>query len=149
VGLVWAGNPRHPNDRRRSIPFAELAPFWTLPGIAWSSLQVGPRAADLAAAPPGLIEDLAPRLQDFADTAAALAQLDLVVTVDSAVAHLAGALGRPCLLLLPTPPDWRWLRRGESSLWYPSLRLVRQGEDHTWPPVIERVAEALRRQFQL
>jgi len=147
VGVVWAGNPRHPNDRRRSIPFGELAPLWAVPGIGWVSLQVGPRAADLAAAPPGLIEDLAPALADFADTEAALAQLDLVVTVDSAVAHLAGTLGLPCLVLLPTPPDWRWLLRGDTSVWYPSIRLIRQGEDHAWPPVIARVAEMLHQQF--
>jgi Flp pilus assembly protein TadD len=143
AGVVWAGNPRHVNDRRRSLPFAALAPLWAVPGWSWVSLQVGPRAADLAAAPAGRLRDLAPELHSFADTAAALCQLDVVVTADTAVAHLAGALGRPALVLLPYAPDWRWLGRGARSPWYPSLTLCRQNSARSWDPVIDAVAASL------
>jgi ADP-heptose:LPS heptosyltransferase len=91
--------------------------------------------------PPGLVEDLAPELHDFADTAAAVCQLDVVVTADTAVAHLAGALGRPAFVLLPFAPDWRWMRSGVRSQWYPSLWLFRQDEGRNWA----RVTEAGRR----
>jgi tetratricopeptide (TPR) repeat protein len=113
VGLVWAGNPQHGNDRNRSLPFAALAPLWNIPGIRWYSLQVGERRADLDAAPPGVIEDLSPFLDDFAETAAAISQLDLVLTVDTSVAHLAGAIGHPTWVMLPFIPDWR---SGKSSV---------------------------------
>ena len=144
VGVVWAGNPRHVNDRRRSLPFAALAPLWDVPGVSWASLQAGPRASDLAGAPPGVIEDLAPRLHDFGETAAAVCQLDLVVTADTAVAHLAGALGKPAFVLLPFVPDWRWLRRGGSSPWHPTLRLFRQDARREWASVVDAAAAALR-----
>ena len=143
VGLVWAGNPRFINDRRRSLPFAALAPLWSLPSIDWFSLQVGPRAEDLASAPSGLITDLAPELHDFAETAAAVEQMDLVISVDTAVAHLAGALSKPVLLLLPFAPDWRWMRRGETSPWYPGHRLLRQDMRREWANVIDAAVTAL------
>jgi hypothetical protein len=143
AGLVWAGNPRHVNDRRRSLAFHALTPLWGVRGLCWASLQIGPRATDLLAAPPNLIEDLAPELHDFAETAAAVCQLDVVVTVDTAVAHLAGVLGIPTFVLLPFASDWRWMRRGMSSPWYPSLRLFRQDAGRSWAPVIEAVATAL------
>ena len=144
IGLVWAGNPRHINDRRRSLPFAALAPLWDIPDVAWHSLQVGARSADLEAAPSGLIDDLAPELTDYTETAAAIEQMAMVVTVDTSVAHVAGALGRPCLLLLPYAPDWRWLRGGMTTGWYPSLRLMRQGPDASWMPVVSAVAQWLK-----
>ena len=147
VGLVWAGSPRHLDDNRRSLPFAALAPLWAIPGVRWFSLQVGDRAADLgtdAALPASGIEDLAPELTDFAESAAALASLDLVITVDTAVAHLAGALGRPTWVLLARVPDWRWLRTGEKSPWYPTMRLFRQDDRRTWMPVCQAIADALR-----
>ena len=144
VGVVWAGNPRHVGDRQRSLPFEALEPLWRLPGIGWHSLQVGPNAAPWGAdAPPGRIQDLAPLLTDFAETAAAVTALDLVISADTAVAHLAAALGRPVWLLLPATPDWRWRRTGESTPWYPTMRLFRQDARRSWAPVIEAVAGAL------
>ena len=144
VGLVWSGNPDHPNDRRRSIPLRLLRPLLEFRGPRFVSLQTGPRAADLAdAAMAGRILDLGPHLLDFADTAAALTRLDLVIAVDTAVAHLAGALGRPCWLLLPFSADWRWLMEREDSPWYPSLRLFRQPRPGAWEPVVAAVAREL------
>ncbi|WP_428391498.1 tetratricopeptide repeat protein [Lichenicoccus sp.] len=142
-GIVWAGNAGHPNDRRRSLAFAELAPLWALAGVEWHSLQVGSRAADLGAAPAGQIRDLSPELTDFAETAAAIMQLDVVVTPDTAVAHLAGSLGVPSLVMLSFATDWRWIRGQDSSLWYPGMRLFRQDRSSDWRPVIEAVAAAL------
>jgi tetratricopeptide (TPR) repeat protein len=147
AGLVWGGNPRHPDDRNRSVPLAALAPLWEVPGVSWFSLQLGARAAELQAAGrlPCPVTDLAPALHDLAETAAALTALDLVITADTAVAHLAGALGRPAWVLLPAVPDWRWLRRGEASPWYPTMRLFRQDARRDWRPVLEAVAGALAR----
>jgi tetratricopeptide (TPR) repeat protein/glycosyltransferase involved in cell wall biosynthesis len=141
VGVVWAGNPRHLADRRRSIPFAALAPLWRVDGVRWFSLQVGARTADLACE---RITDLSDGLSDFAETAAAITALDLVITVDTSIAHLAGALGHPVWLLLPRIADWRWLREGDTSRWYPSMRLFRQPDSRSWQPVIEAVATELR-----
>jgi tetratricopeptide (TPR) repeat protein len=143
IGIVWAGNPQHGNDRNRSLPFAALAPLWNIPGIRWYSLQVGERRADLDAAPPGVIEDLSPSLEDFAQTAAALSQLDLVLTVDTSVAHLAGAIGHPTWVMLPFVPDWRWLMGRQDSPWYPSVRLFRQVQYGAWGSVIHSVEAAL------
>ena len=142
-GIVWAGNPGHPNDRRRSLAFGDLAPLWALEGVRWHSLQVGSRSADLAEAPAGRITDLAPDLTDFAETAAAIMQLDVVVTPDTAVAHLAGSLGRPALVMLSFATDWRWIRGRDSSPWYPGMRLFRQTARSDWQPVIAAVAAAL------
>jgi Tfp pilus assembly protein PilF len=145
VGLVWAGNPRHANDARRSIPFAVLAPLLAIPNVDFVSLQKevppGDREALRGAA---RIVDLAPELGDFADTAAAMTQLDLVICVDTAVAHLAGALGKPVWVLLPFSPDWRWLLHRQDSPWYPTARLFRQPAIGDWTSVIARVASELR-----
>ena len=143
IGLVWAGNPQHGNDRNRSLPFAAFAPLWNIPGVRWYSLQVGERRADLDAAPPGVIEDLSPYLDDFAETAAAISQLDLVLTVDTSVAHLAGAIGRPTWVMLPFAPDWRWLMGRQDSPWYPSVRLFRQDRRGAWESVIHSIEAAL------
>jgi Tfp pilus assembly protein PilF len=146
IGLVWAGNPRHSNDGNRSIPLNLLAPLLEQDGLRWISLQVGPRAADIATTGlDGRLTDAAPALTDFAETAAALAQLDLLIAVDTAVAHLAGALGRPCWLLLPFAPDWRWGQQGEGCAWYESLRLWRQPAPGDWASVIAKIADSLRR----
>jgi Flp pilus assembly protein TadD len=143
VGLVWAGNPAHSNDRRRSVPVGALAPLLAAAPGAFVSLQVGPRAAE--AGHFGLADN-APALTDFAETAALVAGLDLVITVDTAVAHLAGALGIPAWVMLPHAPDWRWLLHRTDSPWYRSLRLFRQDRPGDWPGVIARVATALQAQ---
>jgi predicted O-linked N-acetylglucosamine transferase (SPINDLY family)/ADP-heptose:LPS heptosyltransferase len=143
VGIAWAGNPAHAGDRRRSIALERLAPLLDVPRTRFYSLQVGERAADLARLPPGRVVDLAPDLKSFADTAAALAHLDLVIAVDTSIVHLAGALGRPCWVMIPFSPDWRWLIGREDSPWYPSLRLFRQRKLSDWDEVIARVRAAL------
>jgi hypothetical protein len=140
AGLVWAGNPGHSNDRNRSIPFDALSPLWRVPGVSWASLQVGARAGDPRQAGTGAVHDLSPALGDFAETAAAIAALDLIVAADTAVAHLAGALGRPVWLMLPHVPDWRWLLRREDSPWYPTARLFRQERPGDWAGVVGRIA---------
>jgi tetratricopeptide (TPR) repeat protein len=144
VGLVWAGAAIHDNDARRSLRLGDLAPLVCLPDIAWYSLQVGPRAGDLAAAPfASRIVDLAPQIHDFADTAALLDQLDLLISVDTSIIHLAGAMARPVWVLLPRPADWRWLAEGERSGWYPTMRLFRQTIAGDWGQVVAAVAVAL------
>lgn len=142
VGLVWAGNPRHRNDRRRSLPLAALAPLARGP---WQlvSLQKDVALDDARQLAAWQAIDAGPRLRDFAATAAALMALDLVVTVDTAVAHLAGALGRPAWVLLPHAPDWRWLLGRADSPWYPTLRLFRQPRPGDWASVVRQVAGAL------
>lgn len=144
VGLVWAGNPNNPTDAERSTRLSDLEPLARVEGIRWFSLQKGPPAAELAnnAAWSGVV-DLAPRLKDFRDTASALRHLDLVVTVDTAVAHLAGALAVPTWLMIHRPCDWRWLETGERAPWYDSIRLFRQEQPGHWAPVVTQVAEAL------
>jgi len=144
VGLVWAGNPRHRDDRYRSIPLAGLEALLRRDDIAWFSLQVGERANDLAAlALAARIVNLAPDLSDFSETAAALGALDLLICVDTAIAHLAGALGRPTWLLIARQADWRWMRDREDSPWYASVRLFRQQQQGDWSPVVARVNSAL------
>ena len=141
VGLVWAGNPNHSRDHDRSRPLAEFMPLASVPGVTFYSLQVGPAAAETP--PPGMIiTPLLPADPDFFDTAAAIAALDLVITVDTAPAHLAGALGCPVWVLIDAIPDWRWLHRRNDSPWYPTMRLFRrEGE---WAHTLDRVAAALR-----
>ena len=143
VGLVWAGRATHPNDRRRSMRLADLAPLAAIGKVAFVSLQKPARALDRLDIFPGLV-DIATDLTDFAQTAAALMNLDLVITIDSAVAHLAGALGRPAWVLLPRPCDWRWMHEREDTPWYPSLRLFRQARPGDWAEVVDRVLAALR-----
>lgn len=145
VGVVWAGNPAHQRDRHRSIPLAALAPLFAIPGVAFYSLQKGPAESEI----PGSsfaehLENLAPDLTSYADTAAAIANLDLVICVDTSVAHLAGAVGCPTWVLIPKPADWRWMLDRRNNPWYPSIRLFRQRERRQWAPVIDAVAEALR-----
>jgi tetratricopeptide (TPR) repeat protein len=142
VGLVWSGNPQHDNDHNRSIPLRTLLPV-TSANAAFVSLQKDLRAGDDALLAQGGIIDLTSHVTDFAETAALLSCLDLVITVDTSVAHLAGALGRPTWVLLPFVPDFRWLLGREDSPWYPTLRLFRQRERGDWNPVIERVEREL------
>ena len=135
VGLVWAANPTYTNNAARSIPAALLARIVQLPGIRCWGLQVGPAAAET----PAGVENLAGDLIDFAETAALIGQLDLVITVDTAVAHLAGSLGKPVWVLLAYASDWRWLLDRTDSPWYPSMRLFRQKSPGEWPGVVDRV----------
>jgi predicted O-linked N-acetylglucosamine transferase (SPINDLY family)/ADP-heptose:LPS heptosyltransferase len=143
VGLAWAGNPQHKNDRNRSIALERMMPLFDAPGVRWFSLQVGERTADLARVPAGKIASLADRLTDFGDTAAAITGLDLVIAVDTATAHLAGALGKPVWIMLPFVPDWRWLIEREDSPWYPTARLFRQHARGDWESVVQSVRAAL------
>jgi hypothetical protein len=140
VGLAWAGNAAHARDRYRSLPFRALAPLFELAGVFFVSLQKEPRAGDRELFPPGdVLLDLAAEFSDFADTAAAIDSLDLVISVDTSVAHLAGALGKPVWLLLPEIGDFRWLERREDSPWYPTMRLFRQSRLGDWDEVVTRV----------
>jgi hypothetical protein len=144
VGLVWSGNAVHRNDRHRSIPLHLFAPLKDVPADC-IGLQPEVRAQDreaLAGWPPSL--RLGESFRDFADTAAVIASLDLVISVDTSVAHLAGALGKPLWILLPFNPDWRWQLARTDTPWYPSARLYRQAAPGTWPAVLQRVAADLR-----
>jgi hypothetical protein len=144
VGIAWAGRPTHKYDRDRSMAIEEFLALSDLPGVALYSLQTGARSQDLAASGAGvLIRDCSAALGDFADTATALTQIDLVVCVDTALAHLAGAMGRNAFVLLPFVADWRWLRQRQDSPWYPTLRLFRQEKPGDWKSVIRRVREAV------
>ncbi|RAI43755.1 tetratricopeptide repeat protein [Rhodoplanes roseus] len=145
VGLVWAGNPKHRFDRRRSLPLAALLPHLPARGLALYSLQkeVGPQDAAALALRSDIV-DLSADLADFSDTAAAVAALDLVISVDSAVAHLAGALARPTWLLTPHALDWRWLRERSDSPWYPTMRLIRQRRAGDWANVLAQLGQGLR-----
>jgi tetratricopeptide (TPR) repeat protein len=143
VGVVWAGNQANIKGLKRSISMEQLAPLFALPGVRWFSLQVGERAGDIAPLPAGTITDLSPLLTDFSQTAAAIAVLDLVISIDTAVAHLAGALAKPVWILLPFPPDWRWLLGSDKTRWYPTARLFRQATAGDWNGVCARVADAL------
>jgi Flp pilus assembly protein TadD len=145
VGLVWAGSPTHRRDLERSLNLEQLAPLTQLQGVTFYSLQMGPAAQQIANAPAGMkIIDLGKEIIDFADTAAIIANLDLVISVDTAVAHLAGALGKPVWVLLYYPAEWRWLLDRDDSPWYPTMRLFRQGSDRDWSMVIQRLISALK-----
>jgi len=144
VGLAWSGHPDNVRDHERSILFARLAPLVSIPGARFVSLQKDIRASDADDFRRcGNIIDLGGDLRDFADTAAIIAQLDLVITVDTAVAHLAGAMGKPVWVLLPRVPDFRWLLDRATSPWYPSARLFRKGQADTWDDVVAEVAKEL------
>ncbi|MEO5375617.1 MAG: tetratricopeptide repeat protein, partial [Alphaproteobacteria bacterium] len=145
VGLAWAGNPGNIRDRRRSLPFAHLERLLDIPGVAFYSFQFGERAGDPEALRPGAVADFAGDIADFAEEAAALACMDLVVTVDTVVAHLAGSLGVPVWIMLPFVPDWRWLKGRDDSPWYPTARLIRQPARGDWDAVVAQVDADLRR----
>ncbi|MFB8793999.1 MAG: tetratricopeptide repeat protein [Microcoleus sp.] len=143
VGIVWAGNPKHRKNMQRSCSLSAFIPLLDVSGVSFYSLQKELSEADRALLHQTSIVDLSPHFGDFADTAAAIAQLDLVITVDTAVAHLAGALGKPVWILLAFSPDWRWLLEREDTPWYPTARLFRQSIRGDWEGVFERVAQAL------
>lgn len=142
VGLVWSGNAAFRKDLARSVPLARLAPLLRA-DAEFISLQQEVRADEVEDLRGTRIRHFGPELTDFAATAALATCCDLVVTVDTATAHLAGALGRPVWVLLPAAPDWRWLRERSDSPWYPSARLLRQADHGDWAPVIEQVRREL------
>jgi ADP-heptose:LPS heptosyltransferase len=145
VGLVWAGSSRHKNDRNRSMNPTDLAPLRHLPSVRLFSLQKGDAAVQARTLPARMeLVDWTHELTDLAETAALISNLDLVISVDTAVAHLAGAMGKPVWLLLPFAPDWRWLLDREDSPWYPSMRLFRQPAWGDWASVVARVTDALQ-----
>ncbi len=135
VAISWVGNPAHAGDAQRSIPRDAFLPLQALPNVAWYAFQHG-----VSEVPPlSGIDSLAPLLHNFSDSAYALSGMDLVITVDTALAHLAGALGIPTLLLVTYIPDWRWLMGRDDSPWYPSLRIYRQTNARNWDTVIRQV----------
>jgi tetratricopeptide (TPR) repeat protein len=137
VGLAWSGSPSEPENHRRSVPFSELSSLFEISNLQFFSLQKHSPAHE------SLI-DFTDDLNDFADTAALIDQLDLVISIDIAVAHLAGAMGKPVWTLLPFVPHWKWSLTGNQTPWYPSMRLFRQTSRNDWTPVIARVAAELR-----
>jgi tetratricopeptide (TPR) repeat protein len=143
IGLAWSGNATHRNDQNRSIALARLAPLLPLPGAEFLSLQKGIRPEDAAVMKDLPITDIAGEFGDFADTAAVVSLVDLVIAVDTSVAHLAGALGRPIWILLPFSADWRWLQSRKDSPWYPTARLFRQPAIGDWEGVIRNVKKEL------
>jgi tetratricopeptide (TPR) repeat protein len=145
AGFVWSGSQAHKNDANRSIPLAALAKLFESPPLGCFSLQKELRAADgeVLADLPNLVH-LGDQLRDFADTAAVASLLDVVVSIDTAVAHLAGAMGRPVVILLPHAADFRWMRQREDTPWYPTARLIRQPRFGDWGSVIARLAGELR-----
>ncbi|MGE4242964.1 tetratricopeptide repeat protein [Ramlibacter sp.] len=146
VGLVWRGSAAHPNDARRSLALAGLAPLWDVQDVHFVSLQKGQGEAEALQPPPGQpLLALGHEMKDFADAAAIVSQLDLVICVDTAIAHVAGALGIPCWVMLPGAGlDWRWMQRRDDSPWYPDcMRLYRQSAAEGWPAVVGRVASDL------
>jgi len=143
VGICWAGSPLHSNDAARSSTVEPFLPLLAHPGVELVSLQVGPRAADLAAAgADSMVLDPSGRIADYGDTAAILETLDLVISVDTSVVHLAGALGRPVWVLLPFLPDWRWALGRADTPFYPTMRLFRQPAPGAWEPVFAEMLAA-------
>jgi hypothetical protein len=138
VGLVWSGNAKHRNDQNRSVSLQTLSRIIDA-DATFVSLQKDPRPADKAVLEQTGIVDLTEHLTDFAETAALIGCLDLVIAVDTSTAHLAGALGCPTWILLPHTPDWRWLLGRDDSPWYPTMRLFRQTETREYASVVERV----------
>lgn len=142
IGLAWAGRPTHPQDAQRSMDCAHLTPLAALEGLSLYSLQKDQTTATLELAA-SLAGDFSRRLENFTETAAIVENLDLVITVDTALAHLAGALGKPVWTLLPFAADWRWMRARADTPWYPTMRLFRQDVAGDWAAVVARVCEAL------
>jgi tetratricopeptide (TPR) repeat protein len=144
IALAWSGSASHPNDRNRSLSLVQLEPLLSTPGASFIGVQRELRAgdADALSRDPRIL-NLDPELNDFSDTAAVLTLCDLVICVDTSVAHVAGALGRPAFVLLPFQPDWRWMLDRETSPWYPAMRLFRQTAIGDWKSVIARVLAAL------
>jgi tetratricopeptide (TPR) repeat protein len=152
IAVAWAGNPAHDNDRNRSIALSTLAPLFPPPGVGTSFISIqrelrGDDAAQLAAQP--RLTHIGGALADFDDTAAVLSLCDLLITVDTAPAHLAGAMGRPVFVLVPFAPDWRWTLDGDTTPWYPTVRIFRQPALGDWNTAIARVAAALQNDIDM
>jgi hypothetical protein len=144
VGIAWSGGHLYKKNQSRSCPLKHFEPLLQLPDIAYYSLQKGIAQTTLAELVwETQIQDLGSQLGDMADTAAAIAQLDLVITVDTSIAHLAGALGKPVWVLLTYLPDWRWMLHREDTPWYPTMRLFRQTQPGDWQGVLDRVSQEL------
>ena len=147
IGIAWAGNPTHERDLQRSCNLGDLAPLASVQDAAFFSLQKGDRAKQADNPPAGMnLINVAADLNDFSETAALIANLDLVITVDTAAAHLAGALGKPVWLLLAWRPEWRWFRDRTDSPWYPTMQIFRQPKPGDWPCVARQVANLLKSQ---
>jgi hypothetical protein len=145
IGLVWAGRPEHGNDANRSCRLEQFAPLFDLPGFNFIGLQKGQAAAEAEQIPGGeKFQNLGPELKSFSDTAGLMQHLDLVLTVDTSVAHLAGAMGRPVWVLIPFLPDWRWGMNAAETGWYPTMRLFRQSKPKDWNPVIGQIRHFLQ-----
>jgi hypothetical protein len=139
IGVVFAGNARHQRDRRRSVPLELVRPLPAIDGTTFVNLNHGSAARTLG------LPDLTGWMTDYAETAALIDNLDLVISVDTSVAHLAGALGKPTWLLLPTAPDWRWMLHRPDSPWYRSMRLIRQDRPGDWTAVLQSVFQDITR----
>lgn len=145
IGLVWRGNPAYGQDVHRSMPFSELCPLFDLPGAAFYSLQAGPAGLEVTnLGLDGFVANLEPLASTWRDTARLIQALDVVVTVDTAVAHLAGALGKPVFILVTNASDWRWNRHSQRSVWYDSARVIRQKKQDEWAPCIGTVRQQLK-----
>ena len=153
IGICWQGNPQHHADVYRSIPLAEFKEPIADPEVSWFSLQHGFGSEQLTQVPfanriATLPSDIDKSGGAFLDTAAIMQNLDLVITTDTSTAHLAGALGVPVWVILGKVPDWRWLQQGDTTPWYPSMRLFRQSHLGKWAPTMKLIAEAIREQYQ-
>lgn len=142
IGIAWAGSPTNPDDRHRSCSLEALAPLFELPDVAWINLQLGPEREKLRASQTAVV-DWGDEQTDYAETAALIAELDLVVTVDTSIAHAAGALGRPVWVMLQHVADFRWLLDRADSPWYPTARLFRQPASGDWPALVAEVRAAV------
>jgi len=146
VGLAWAGNPRYKADALRSMRLETLLPLLRTAGFSWVSLQKGEAAEQLGCLPDDVVvRDGSSRERDLAETAALMTMLDLVITTDTCIAHLAGAMGKPVWILLPHLSDWRWMQETESTPWYPTARLFRQKAPGDWAGVVARVIAELEK----
>jgi ADP-heptose:LPS heptosyltransferase len=143
IAVVWGGNPIHSNDARRSVLLKIFADLFTVPGAKFYSLNRDMRAGDEDILAQHGVENLSPRIKNFADSAKFINQMDLIITCDTATAHQAGGMGKPVWTLLPFAPDWRWLTGHDDSPWYPTMRLFRQTEPENWANVIARVKTEL------
>jgi hypothetical protein len=145
VGLVWRGNAAYGNDVHRSMPFETYCPLFDIPGVAFYSLQAGHPSLEVTGLGyDGFVANLEPLAQTWRDTARLIQALDLVVSVDTAVAHLAGALGKPVFTLVTNASDWRWNRNSTKTIWYDSMKVFRQKKQDDWTPCIKAVREELR-----